>query len=165
MHSVSKEVSIGHLWLWESLFFSAGNGHDIAEELLHSCAPAVLWSSCNCYVLTCFISPPSPLMYFQLITKILATGSEEHNLTTLGYWSSCCIIALISLNNPVLILVPKIITKNVNKLSHRTSQVSPVSEWAIAVSTYCLCPSFSRSAIPQHPKPSNSKSVFLILLF
>lgn len=125
-HSVSKEALIPCLWLWRVPFLSAGNGCDIAEELLHSCAPPVLWSSCNWHALTCFVSPTPLLMYFQL-TKILAAGCQEHNLITLGYWKSCCVITLISLNNPVLILVPKIVSKNVNKLwsiGHHRSDLS-----------------------------------------
>lgn len=115
-HRVSKEPSVGHLWLFRVSFLSAGNGHDIAEWLLHSYAPPVAWPSCNWHALTCFIPPTPPLMYFQLITKILAAGSHDHDLTTSGYWNSCCIITLIFLNIPVIILVPKIISKDVNKL-------------------------------------------------
>lgn len=68
-----------------AFFLSAGNGHDIAEEFLHSCDLPVLWSSHNRHALPCFIFPTPPLMYFQLIPRgsLLRVGARPG----LGRWS------------------------------------------------------------------------------
>lgn len=114
-----------------------------------SCAPPILWSFCNWHAVMHFVSPTWPLMYFQLNTKILTAGSQDH-LISLGYLSSCCIIALISLKKSSSNSCAKNHWQKCKQVTiDRRAQIRPVSEWPIAVST-----------IPQNPQLSTYKSLF-----